>query len=266
MNIFDEHCCGFRPLRMTVLVALLAAPACAATTAAAEPPDACRPAPASATAAGWPTRQLAWRAHPRERVVPRAQLPGARRAATARGARGLDPGRTPWLLVLGRARDDAGRCWVRLRLPWRPNDAAGWLPADLLELRATRWRIEIARARRTLTLLHAGRRALRVSVVVGAPATPTPGGLFAVACAWRNPASSFSGAWIVALTAHSRVLRRFDGGQGTVGIHGRGGASLLDPLGTAASHGCVRLANDDIRRLVRAVGRDALAGVPVRIA
>ena len=67
------------------------------------------------------------------------------------------------------------------------------------------------------------------------------------------------------LTAHSEVLKTYDGGDGRVALHGRGGASLSAPLGSAASHGCVRLANDDIARLVRRIGRAGLPGTPVRI-
>jgi len=48
------------------------------------------------------------------------------------------------------------------------------------------------------------------------------------------------------LTAHSDVLQRFAGGDGQIALHGRGGASLLDPLGTARSHGCIRLADSAI--------------------
>jgi lipoprotein-anchoring transpeptidase ErfK/SrfK len=53
----------------------------------------------------------------------------------------------------------------------------------------------------------------------------------------------------------------FDGGPGRVAIHGRGGASLLDPLGTARSHGCVRVAN----ALVRWMARTLQPGTPVTI-
>jgi lipoprotein-anchoring transpeptidase ErfK/SrfK len=61
------------------------------------------------------------------------------------------------------------------------------------------------------------------------------------------------------------VLQRFDGGDGTVGIHGRGGASLVDPLGSARSHGCIRLANDAVDWLVRRIGVSRLPGTPVDI-
>jgi lipoprotein-anchoring transpeptidase ErfK/SrfK len=46
-----------------------------------------------------------------------------------------------------------------------------------------------------------------------------------------------------------------------VGIHGRGGASLATPLGTAGSHGCVRVDNAQIVFLARV----AIAGTPVAI-
>ncbi len=74
-----------------------------------------------------------------------------------------------------------------------------------------------------------------------------------------------TGTLVLTLSGHSRVLREFDGGDATVGIHGRGGASLVDPLGSARSHGCIRLANKSIDWLVRTVGRDERPGTPVRI-
>lgn len=48
---------------------------------------------------------------------------------------------------------------------------------------------------------------------------------------------------MIHLTAHSAVLENVGGGPGRVAIHGRGGASLRDPLGTARSHGCIPVNN-----------------------
>ncbi|MBF6620308.1 MAG: L,D-transpeptidase [Patulibacter sp.] len=67
------------------------------------------------------------------------------------------------------------------------------------------------------------------------------------------------------LTAHSNALATYDGGDGQVALHGRGGAALVDRLGTAASHGCVRFDNRAIGAIVRRVGRSRLPGVPVAI-
>jgi lipoprotein-anchoring transpeptidase ErfK/SrfK len=104
-----------------------------------------------------------------------------------------------------------------------------------------------------------------LSVVIGAPATPTPTGLFSIIGVWRSQPNAFLGSWILPLTAHSDALQEFDGGDGTVGIHGRGGASLLDPLGSARSHGCIRVANSAIDWLVNAIGSTQLPGIPITV-
>jgi hypothetical protein len=167
--------------------------------------------------------------------------------------------------VLRAARTSSRGCWVEVRLPWRPNDAVGWVDASDVTLRPTPWRVAISTARRSLSVYRRGRLVRHLRVVVGAPGTPTPGGLFSIIGAWASPPGAFLGSWILPLTAHSDTLREFDGGDGTVGIHGRGGASLLDPLGSARSHGCIRLANAAIDWLVSSVGAARLAGVPVSV-
>jgi hypothetical protein len=164
-----------------------------------------------------------------------------------------------------RARADGRRCWIRVRLPSRPNGAAGWLNGADVLLRQTPWRIAISNTRRTLTLFKAGTTVRSLRAVVGKPSTPTPDGLFAIAWAIPWHPNDFLGSWVLTLTAHSNVLQAFDGGDGTVGIHGRGGTSLRDPLGSARSHGCIRLANHSIDWVVRTIGRDRLPGTPVQI-
>lgn len=210
-------------------------------------------------AVGPPTRALAWQA----RVV--AVTPVRRSLAGRERTRALDPADAAAVLVLDARLDPRGRCRLRVRLPTRPNHAAGWIDAHRVRLRATPYRIEVRRARRTVTLLRAGKRIRRFRAVVGTSGTPTPTGRFAVASVWRNRPGHFLGSWVLALSAHSEVLDTYDGGEGRVAIHGRGGASLRDPLGSAASHGCVRLSNAAIEALVRTVGEHRLPGVPVRV-
>ncbi len=209
---------------------------------------------------GRPTSKVAWRA---ELLGPTGVYGGVSRAG-ARPRIFVGPAQASWLLVLD-ASTDGGRCWVEVRLPWRPNDASGWVDASRVILRPTTWRIVVSTAGRSLSVYRRGRLVRRVKVVVGAPGTPTPVGLFSIIGAWSSPPDAFLGSWILALTAHSEVLAQFEGGDGTVGIHGRGGASLLDPLGSAASHGCVRLDNSSIDWLVRSIGAGALPGIPVRV-
>jgi lipoprotein-anchoring transpeptidase ErfK/SrfK len=101
-------------------------------------------------------------------------------------------------------------------------------------------------------------RTLRI--VVGASATPTPLGLHAVYDPIRQPdPRGFIGPWALHLTGFSTVLDNFGGGPGRIAIHGRSGASLRDPLGTARSHGCIRVDNDVVSWLARTLPR----GTPV---
>jgi hypothetical protein len=62
-------------------------------------------------------------------------------------------------------------------------------------------------------------------------------------------------------TAHSDVLEDYGGGKGRVAIHGRSGPLRADPLGSARSHGCVRIDNADVAWLARR----ATEGTPVEI-
>jgi L,D-transpeptidase catalytic domain len=164
------------------------------------------------------------------------------------------------LLVLRSAVDRRRRRWLRVRLPERPNDRAGWIRADHTRIRTTPWRIVISTASRTVEVRRAGRLARRFAAVVGTPATPTPRGLFAISERIRQRGGVL-GPWALHLTAHSRVLEDFGGGKGRVAIHGRAGALLADPLGSAASHGCIRIGNGPVSWLAQR----AIEGTPVVI-
>jgi lipoprotein-anchoring transpeptidase ErfK/SrfK len=166
------------------------------------------------------------------------------------------------LLVLGSALAPDGRRWLRVRLPERPNDRAGWIAADVVRATSTPWRLVISTERRTLEVWRAGRLARRFRVVVGAPGTPTPHGLFAVSERIRQAPGGELGPWALHLTAHSSVLEDFGGGKGRVAIHGRDGPLLAAPLGSAGSHGCIRL--DDAA--VSWLAARAVEGTPVLVA
>jgi hypothetical protein len=234
------------------LLGLFAAPCVSAAS--------CHSGKATDTLVSQPTSKIAWRAGVLHSTSVYAT---PRTSALPRGS--VAPVQAPWLLVLDATRAHDGRCWVKVRLPTRPNDASGWLQAEQVLLRPSAWSIAVSLAKRTLSVFRSGRVALRVSVVIGAPTTPTPRGLFSIIGAWRSPPNAFLGSWILPLTAHSNALQEFEGGDGTVGVHGRGGASLLDPLGSARSHGCIRVSNPDIDWLVHSIGAPQLAGIPVRV-
>jgi hypothetical protein len=165
------------------------------------------------------------------------------------------------LLVLAATRRD-GRDWVKLLLANRPNGSSGWVRLDAVVLSHTPYWIDIRTGARQATVYREGTRVRRVRAVVGTPRTPTPSGLAAIYERNRQPdPKAFYGTWVLSLTALSNVLEDFGGGPGRVGIHGRGGASMNDPLGSARSHGCIRITNASISWIAAHVP----AGTPVDI-
>ena len=152
--------------------------------------------------------------------------------------------------------------WLRVLMPVRPNNASGWIDASVARLLTSPWRIVISTERRSLDVFRLEKRVRSFRVVVGAPGTPTPHGSFAISerISLGNR-DNFYGSWILTLTSHSNVLDTFEGGDGRVAIHGRGGLSLRDPLSSARSHGCIRLDNAAIEWLARI----AQPGTPVAI-
>jgi lipoprotein-anchoring transpeptidase ErfK/SrfK len=170
-------------------------------------------------------------------------------------------GQSQILLVLDAATRD-GVDWVKLLLAQRPNGSAGWIPRDRVTLGSTPYWVEVGVRTRTVTVFRSGRRVLRTRAVVGAPATPTPLGLAAIYERNRQPdPSAFLGPWALSLTSLSNVLESFGGGPGRVAIHGRAGASFADPLGSARSHGCIRVDNGPISWMARALPQ----GTPVHV-
>jgi lipoprotein-anchoring transpeptidase ErfK/SrfK len=165
------------------------------------------------------------------------------------------------LLVMG-STYVRGREWVRLLLPIRPDGATGWIPRANVVLLHSRYWVIVRRGSRTVTIDRDGRRLRRFRAVVGKAATPTPDGLAAIYERDRQPdPTGFLGPWALPLTILSNVLHNFGGGPGRVAIHGRDGTSLLNPLGSAASHGCIRIDNSPITWMAHHLPQ----GTPVEI-
>jgi lipoprotein-anchoring transpeptidase ErfK/SrfK len=211
---------------------------------------ACCPPPASAAPAGQRTAKLL------HRTAVRAS-PGGRRVGRLAPVRPLTG--SPTVLPVVRVARAGGRTWLRVRLPGRPNGATGWIAADGTATGRAPWRVVIARSRRRATIYRDGRRVRSFAVVVGAPSTPTPLGRFFVAERVRQARGSALGPWVLATSAYSDVLQEFDGGPGQIGLHGRTG--LPAPLGTAASHGCIRFSD----RAIAWLAPRAQPGTPVTV-
>ncbi len=153
--------------------------------------------------------------------------------------------------------------WLRVLLPTRPDGSSTWIARSDVLLGHTPYWVTVTLHRRRVAVYRAGRLVRRFAAVVGNRSTPTPMGLAAIYERDRQPdASGFVGSWALPLTALSNKLHSFDGGPGRVAIHGRGGASLRDPLGCARSHGCVRIDNSAVIWLAHRLP----IGAPVQIA
>lgn len=105
------------------------------------------------------------------------------------------------------------------------------------------------------------------NVAVGMPAWPTPNGLFAIQDktvdpTWSVPNSSWAGSQagqvIPGGAANNPLKARWMGFSGGAGIHG---TAEVDSLGSAASHGCIRMLIPDVVSLYKKVD----VGTPIFI-
>ena len=148
--------------------------------------------------------------------------------------------------------------WYHVRLSVRPNGTTGWVRAGAVGIYPVRSRVIVDLSARRLVAYRDGRPVLRARVAIGSAQTPTPTGRFFVneRFVLSDPNGPF-GVAALGVSAHSTVLRDWVQG-GPIALHGTN-----DPasIGSAVSHGCVRLANTEMRRLLAL----APAGTPVVI-
>ena len=153
---------------------------------------------------------------------------------------------SPQVFLLEGASND-GR-WQRALLPVRPNGTTGYVPTADLTLSTTRYRIEVDRAAHRLTLWRGCDRVERFPVAVGKPGTPTPSGTFYLDDLMKPPTpDTVYGAYAYGLSGYSAAITNWRWG-GVIGLHGTNDPSSI---GRSVSHGCVRMRNADISRLVR---------------
>ena len=157
-------------------------------------------------------------------------------------------------LVLS-SRSAAGRTWLHIRVPGRPNGRTGWVAqAALGQLNVVRTHLVVERGRGA-RLFRDGRVVWSAPVGTGAPGTPTPAGHFYVRERMRASGGVY-GPWAFGTSAYS-ALSDWPGG-GVVGIHGTDQPGLVPGR---PSHGCIRVRNGDIRRLARLMP----VGTPITI-
>jgi lipoprotein-anchoring transpeptidase ErfK/SrfK len=149
--------------------------------------------------------------------------------------------------------------WLHVRLPIRPNGSVGWIPARTVRVTYHRYRIVVRLHAHRITVYRGEQVVLTDAIGVGRFETPTPGGVYYTKELLRAPdASGPYGPYAYGLSGFSNVLTRFAGGDGVIGIHGTNQPWLI---GHDVSHGCIRMRNASILKMVHLLP----LGVPVEI-
>jgi lipoprotein-anchoring transpeptidase ErfK/SrfK len=153
------------------------------------------------------------------------------------------------LPVLGQSIDSTGGSWLQVRLPGRTlkgkqPPASGWISAANTRTSATDWHLVVNRGARSVSVYHNGRKLRSYKAIVGKRSTPTPLGEFFVEENVRLPGGRPGAPFALATSARSKAFQEFEGGPGQIALHGL--TNVGGSLGTAVSHGCVRLANSSI--------------------
>jgi L,D-transpeptidase ErfK/SrfK len=123
-------------------------------------------------------------------------------------------------------------------------------------------RLELNLSQRKVTLFRAGEVFKSYPVAVGRPGWETPTGTFKIETMYKNPVwiNPFTGEAIGGGDGDNPLGRRWLGfhknGKNWAGFHG---TNSLSSIGTAASHGCVRMFEKDVEELFTLVS----VGTPV---
>jgi hypothetical protein len=138
--------------------------------------------------------------------------------------------------------------WLGVVSPQAGNNRLGWIRAADASLSRVDWQLQVSLSARRLTVLRGGRVLRRYTVAVGAPASPTPTGRFAVTdrLLTGDPAGPY-GCCILALSAVApHVIQGWSGGD-RIAIHS---TPETTSIGESVSHGCIRLTLAEGRWLI----------------
>lgn len=147
---------------------------------------------------------------------------------------------------------------LEVLLPLRPNGSRGWVDAGDVTVTSHDYQIQVSLSGFQMMVQKGSEVLVDAPVGVGADDTPTVGGEYYT---WVliDPTNAGYGSFAYGLSGFS-TLDTFAGGDGRLGIHGD-----TDPssFGRQVSHGCVRVPDDVMVRLVEEVGLPL--GVPVTV-
>ena len=218
------------------------APQAVTTTPLAPPP----PAPPAEAKPKPKPKQPRWRVAIVRGSVPLRARPGGRVVARAGSSTEFGDQRVlsiarrhgPWLGVVATELPNGELAWVH-----RKNSG--------LDFRRTRYSLHADLSGRWVELRRGGRRIRRISVAIGRPGSETPTGRFAVTDKLDGSAyGPYYGCCILALNGHQPNLPPGWNGGNRLAIHGTDSPGTI---GAAASAGCLRAGDADLRVLMRRV-------------
>jgi hypothetical protein len=126
----------------------------------------------------------------------------------------------------------------------------GWIPEGSARLGATDYSVRVDRTERRLELRRGGRVVRRLPVAIGRPGYPTPVGRFAVTDELKMKPGGPYGCCAIALTGRQTQLPPGWTGGDRIAIHG---TPATASIGQAASLGCLRAHDNDVKALIRAL-------------
>lgn len=168
-----------------------------------------------------------------------------------------DPNAAVPLVML--IRQDAAPGWLEVFLPVRPNGATGFVRTSDVKVTTHTFHIEVRLGAFSLRVFKGTEVILDTKIAIASDNTPTPGGLYYTNMLFQPPDPNTAyGTYAYGLSGYSDTLKSFNGGPGQLGIHG---TNEPNRIGQKVSHGCIRVRNEDIEKLVPLLP----LGVPVLI-
>lgn len=148
--------------------------------------------------------------------------------------------------------------WFGISTPLVANGSLGWIRDDTRTLRGgyIDYSIDVDLSTLTASLSRDGSEIRSWPISIGAPASPTPTGTFAVTDTFRGGLNPAYGCCALAISATQSNLPSTWLGGNRIAIHGTN-----SPLGTAVSNGCIHSADAEVAALVATVP----LGTPVTI-
>jgi lipoprotein-anchoring transpeptidase ErfK/SrfK len=187
--------------------------------------------------------------------VRRTQLRAAPGGRVVRAVGTLTGYGSPRVLAVVARRGD----WLGVLSDHMPNSRAAWIPAASAELEHEPYRLDVDLSARRLTVRREGRVVRRIAVAIGAPATPTPTGRFAVTDALAiGPESPEYGCCALALSGRQSRLPAGWSMSDRLAIHGTPNEA---EVGAAVSNGCLHARRADMHWLLRRID----AGTRLRV-